>query len=412
MRRSVIDNWLSERERLSFPPSRADIEALQLERLNETLAVCALAAFYKNRLPSRVGSLAELASLPFTTPEDVSRVPSAFLACSQSEIARIITDETSGTAGGAKRVFYTEDDLERTASFFACGLSEFIGEGDRALICMPSTKRGSVGELISRAIASLGAEPHIFGVGRAFREWLQEARERNINRIVAMPVPLLSFARFAKAEGARLNISGALVSADACHDSMLSLISSALGGCELFPHYGSRESGLGGAITCPAHAGMHIRENDLLCEIIDPSGRSAREGERGELVITTLTRRAMPLVRYRTGDFTRFCEMKCACGSEVRRIDAVERAASAPIDIAALDDVLFSNEDILDYSATLRDGILEIDLITIRGTAEGAREAAMAIYTQGEVSVRARAYSRDEAAPAYIGKRYIRTEGL
>lgn len=412
MRRSAIDKWMSEREGLPFPASRADIESLQLERLNETLGLCARSSFYKDRLPSRISSLEEMTLLPFTTAEDISRAPGAFLCVSQGEVARIITDETSGTAGGAKRIFYTEEDLERTASFFACGLSELIDEGDRALICMPSPKYGSVGELISRAITSLGAQGYIFGVGRAFAEWLSQAREHNINKIVAMPVPLLSFARYAKAEGVRLDIPAALVSADSCSDAILAAISRELGGCGIFPHYGSRESGLGGAITCAAHEGMHLRENDLYCEIVDKDGAPLPDGESGELVITTLTRRAMPLVRYRTGDTTFIYPESCRCGSAIRRIASVSRASLAGVDIAALDDVLFSCEDILDYSAAIRSGALELDVTMVSGGAEDIAQLARPLAGGLEVRVSASRYDRDTAAPAYIHKRFIRTEDI
>ena len=410
MRRSAIDKWLSESEGLPFPASRADIESLQLERLNEPLELCRRSSFYKNRLPSHVGSLEEIASLPFTTPADISRSPGAFLSVSQGEVARIITDETSGTASGSKRVFYTEQDLERTAGFFACGLSELISKGDRALICMPSQKYGSVGELISRAIASLGAHGYILGVGRTFTEWLRETRNHNINRIVAMPVPLLSFARYAKAEGAKLDIPAALVSADSCSQAILGAISSELG-CELFPHYGSRESGLGGAITCPAHEGMHLRENDLLCEIVDESGAPLPDGESGELVITTLTRRAMPLVRYRTGDTTFIYPERCRCGSAVKRIAPVSRSSAQSVDIAALDDVLFSCEDILDYSAAVRAGALELCVTTVSGSGDGIAELARPLAGGLEVTVSPSRYD-SATAPAFIHKRFIRTEGV
>ena len=74
--------------------------------------------------------------------------------------------------------------------------------------------------------------------------------------------------------------------------------------CEVYNHFGITEAGLGAAIDCPAHFGMHIRENDLLFEVIHPeSGEVLPDGRCGELVLTTLTRKGMPLIRYRTGDY-------------------------------------------------------------------------------------------------------------
>jgi phenylacetate-coenzyme A ligase PaaK-like adenylate-forming protein len=95
-------------------------------------------------------------------------------------------------------------------------------------------------------------------------------------------------------------------------------------GCEVFEHYGMTEMGLGGAMACEAHDGYHPREADLLFEIVDPrTGAPLPDGEYGEIVFTTLTRTAMPLVRYRTGDMSRFIPGPCPCGSVLKRLARV-----------------------------------------------------------------------------------------
>ena len=91
-------------------------------------------------------------------------------------------------------------------------------------------------------------------------------------------------------------------------------------GTVLYMDYGSREMGLGGAVTCPAFAGMHLRENDILAEILDEEGRPLPPGEWGELVITTLEAEAMPLIRYRTKDLTSIDHSTCECGRTLPRI--------------------------------------------------------------------------------------------
>ncbi len=70
---------------------------------------------------------------------------------------------------------------------------------------------------------------------------------------------------------------------------------------------------MGGAVTCPAFEGMHLRENHILPEIIDENGKVLPDGEYGELVLTTIGADAMSLIRYRTGDYTRILP-KCPCG--------------------------------------------------------------------------------------------------
>ena len=95
-------------------------------------------------------------------------------------------------------------------------------------------------------------------------------------------------------------------------------------GSKLYPHYGSRECGLGGAVTCEAFEGMHLRENHMIPEIIDEKGNVLPEGEYGELVLTTIGADAMPLIRYRTGDHTRILP-PCPCGGVTKRLDIVSR---------------------------------------------------------------------------------------
>ena len=172
-----------------------------------------------------------------------------------------------------------------------------------------------------------------------------------------MPVQLLSLLRVC----GHGSLKRALVSGDACPDAVLRGCEEILGS-RLFPHYGSREMALGGAITCPAHAGMHLRENHVIAEIIDGNGLPLPHGETGELVITTIGMEAMPLIRYRTGDYTRVIPGKCPCGSEVLRLDTVRRKETA--EIAALDETLFSLPFVADYRAEQRAGRLHLQILT------------------------------------------------
>jgi hypothetical protein len=119
-------------------------------------------------------------------------------------------------------------------------------------------------------------------------------------------------------------------------------------GSRLFPHYGSREMGMAGAITCPAHEGMHLRETDVIAEIVDRKGHVLPHGETGELVITTVGMEALPLIRYRTGDYTSILPGSCPCGSEVIRLDTLHRGGEEGL-FSGLDDVLFRLPELVDY---------------------------------------------------------------
>ena len=100
-------------------------------------------------------------------------------------------------------------------------------------------------------------------------------------------------------------------------------------GCEVFTHYGMTEMGFGGGVECEARNGYHLREADLYIEIVDPeTGRSVSQGDPGEVVFTTLTRRGMPLIRYRTGDVSRFVPGPCPCGTVLKTLARVKAACA------------------------------------------------------------------------------------
>jgi acyl-coenzyme A synthetase/AMP-(fatty) acid ligase len=122
----------------------------------------------------------------------------------------------------------------------------------------------------------------------------------------------------------------------------------------VFEHYGMTEMGLGGGVDCEAHAGYHLREADLYVEIVDPlTGEPLPEGVRGEVVFTTLTRRGMPLVRYRTGDLSRFLPGPCPCGTVLRRLERVRgrlAGQTAEVTMPELDEALFAVPGVVDFT--------------------------------------------------------------
>lgn len=397
MKRTALENWICSAEGLASL-TRSGLEALQLERLNGLLAREKRRGGFYSGLPERLDSLDELSVLPFTTPGDLASSCSSLLLTSTSEVRRIISGATSGTTGPAKRVFYTGRDLEHTVGFFAAGISELVSSGDAVLVAMPFSGPDGLGELICRAIARLGARAVPAGVSvplGALDELLDRERP---SAYIGMSVPLLSLLRWRLSCGRRLYIERALVSGDACPEGVCREIEALLG-TRLFPHYGSREMCLGGAVTCQAHEGMHIRENHIIAEIIGPDGRPLPEGETGELVITTLDMQAMPLIRYRTGDLTRFLPGPCPCGGITRRIGPVRRADNP---MEELDSVLFRLDGLIDYRAELTGSGLRIDAVGSVSPAELLRVAGEYGCTSASVSA-----AGPEFAGCCAGKRRI-----
>ena len=388
MSRPRIDALLMMQEGIQAV-TRESIQALQLKKLNALLArEKARGGFYRE-LPERLESLEALASLPFTTEEELAAKAPGLLLCSQGEIQRVLSDATSGTTGAAKRVFYTEGDCARTVELFMAGLGELIFPGSVTIIGFPFSGPYGLGDLIARAVENLGARPLKPGPGLSYGELGRLLAEERPDTFVGMPVQLLSLLRVC----GRGSLRRALVSGDACPEAVLRGCEALLGS-RLFPHYGSREMALGGAICCPAHEGMHLRENHVIAEIVDAAGRPLPPGETGELVITTIGMEAMPLIRYRTGDYTRILPGPCPCGSQVLRLDTVRRKEGA--EMAALDEALFSLPFVADYRAERRDGRL---ILTVLTCGEGELPDLDAEILRRPV--------RLEDRPLYAGKRKV-----
>ena len=398
MKRTNLDNWIEKTEALP-ELTREGLEALQLRRLNETLArVKARAGFYRD-YPEKLDSLAELQKLPFTTAADLSAHPGKFLLTSQSEVSRVISGATSGTTGPAKRVFYTETDTEHTVGFFAAGISEMLSEGERCFIAFPFTGPFGLGDLIAKAVERLGGIPIRAGFGQTFGEMLDLIAETKPETYIGFPVTLLSLARM---YGENFPIRRALVSGDACPQGVMAALETALGS-KLYPHYGSRECGLGGAVTCEVFEGMHLRENHIIPEIVDENGQVLPDGAYGELVITTIGADAMPLIRYRTGDYTRILP-PCPCGGVTKRIDTVSRRGEYSIE--KLDSSLFRIPGLVDYRAEF-DGSLHLDCRCLDvGIADEICAAAQRQYPHCAVTAAAAPATRADR-PSYLGKRNI-----
>ena len=375
MNRSRIDALLRAQEGLTHV-TRAGIERMQLQKLNALLAKEKERGGFYRDLPAHLERLEDLASLPFTTDEDLAHNAPGLLLCSQARVQRVLSDATSGTTGAAKRVFYTEGDCKHTVELFMAGLGELIFPGSVTMICFPFSGPQGLGELIAEAIERLGARPLRLGVGLSYGEFAAVLEKERPDTFVGMPVQLLSLLRVC----GRGSLRRALVSGDACPEAVVR-------GCEtilqsrLFPHYGSREMALGGAICCSAHEGMHLRENHVIAEIVDGRGRPLPPGETGELVITTVGMEAMPLIRYRTGDRTRVIPGRCPCGSEVLRLDTVGRKETS--ELAALDESLFSLPFVVDYRAERRDGRLHLQILTCGEGALPALDAEMEVRQAG-----------------------------
>lgn len=364
--------------------TREQLEHYQFEKLQWVLRyTLEHSPFYQklySNSPKTIQSLPDLSSLPFTTAEDIRENPNRFICVPQEDIQRIVTLPTSGTTGVSKRLFFTAADQELTIDFFKTGMSTLAAAGDRVLILLPGQRPGSVGDLLKTGLERLGCSPFVYGPVDDEELVFKVIIEQDINVLVGAPVHLHRLARIDDEEWVlpKNQIHKVLVSTDTLAHTVRSNLQS-IWGCEVFDHYGMTETGLGGGVECDAHHGFHLREADLYFEIVDPeSGYPLPEGELGEVVVTTLNRTGMPLIRYRTGDLSRLIPGTCTCGSFIKRLDRIINRTNAGIQLdsglltqQALDEALFQIRDVVDFSVAYMESkekrFLQLAVRTING---------------------------------------------
>ncbi|MCX6065151.1 MAG: AMP-binding protein, partial [Chloroflexi bacterium] len=365
MKLTSLDPWIKQK---TFASDLAD---WQLLKLNETLALArGKSAFYRKHLagmPEKLENLADFRQFPFTTPEDVRENPLRFVCVSQDEIRRVVTLQSSGTTGEPKRIYFTAEDQELTIDFFGAGMSTLTEPGERVLIFLPGETPGSVGDLLRLGLARQDRIPLPYGPVRDPNHALEtmsragtgtNSEREQADCLVGSPTQILGLARRWNPRNKAPRT--VLLSTDYVPAAIVRELER-IWGCEVFNHYGATEMGLGGGVECEAHRGYHLREADLYFEIVNPeSGEPVPDGEYGEVVFTTLTRRGMPLIRYRIGDRSRFVPGKCPCETGLRTLEKVRGRFSGFVSVGDetlklpdFDEALFPIPGLLNFSVTV-----------------------------------------------------------
>ncbi len=319
-----------------------------LTLLNRQIAYArANAPFYRYLPVQPLQSLDELARLPLTSARDIALHGRYMLCCSPASVRRMVTMRTSGTTGAPKRLAFTDADLEDTVGFFCRGMNLLCSAGDTVGIFMPGHNPDGLCDLLSRGIERFGGIPAVFGPIADYIAAAAFCRQRRPRVLVGVPAQMRRLALTAP----DLRPARVLVSADYAAPAVIETLER-VWGCEALVHFGMTESGLGCAVETPARDGMHIRGGILLETLPD-----------GELVLTTLRREGMPLIRYRTGDAASLLP-NGNLGAVYGRMDELRSPVSAP----ALDRILFAQDAVLDYSAALCENRL-----TVRAAGGGVR---------------------------------------
>lgn len=315
----------------------SDLEELQSERLRTTVErVYENVPYYRKAFdehgvsPDDIGGIEDISKLPMTTKAAFHETyPKGLFAVEDEDVLRI--HASSGTSGKPKIVGYTESDLALWEEVMARSLATAgVEPGDTVQNAYGyGLFTGGLG--FHDAIEALGATVVPTGSGQTQRQ-VELMIDLESNALACTPSYALYVSETAEAMGhdpAELPLSTVIFGAEPATEPMRAEIEKRLGVTAVDIYGLSELIGPGVSIECgEVQDGLHIWEDHFYPEIIDPeTGEPLEEGEEGELVLTSLTKEAVPVIRYRTGDITTLDRTPCECGRTMVRMDNISGRA-------------------------------------------------------------------------------------
>lgn len=309
--------------------SRSDLDKLQLERLKKSIHKASLTPFYKelfkenNITPDSIQSLGDISKLPFTTKEDLrNNYPFGLAAVPLKDVVRL--HSSSGTTGNPTVVLHTQKDLDEWANQVARCMF-MVGLRDTDVFQNTSGYGMFTGGLgFQYGAEKLGAMTVPAAAGNSARQ-VKFIRDFGTTALHAIPSYATRLAEVFSEMGLDprkdTKLTTLCIGAEPHSEEQRKRIENLLG-VKAYNCFGMSEmNGPGVAFECPEQNGLHIWEDYVIVEILDPETlEPVKEGQIGELVLTTLNREAMPMIRYRTRDLTRIIPGECPCGRTHKRI--------------------------------------------------------------------------------------------
>jgi phenylacetate-CoA ligase len=299
-----------------------DLQALQSERLVKQVAhVYEHVPFYKNKMdeagvkPEDIKGIEDLHKLPFITKDDLrDQYPYGLLGVPLSECVRI--QSTSGTTGRRVVAFYTQEDLDVWEE--CCARAIVAAGGTKEDVCHVCYGYGlfTGGPGLNGGSHKVGCLTLPMSSGNTERQ-LQFMSDLGSTILCCTPSYAANLGEAIAERGIKdkIKLKAGIFGAEPWTEEMRHNIEKSLG-IKAYDIYGLTEiSGPGVSFECEAQAGMHIQEDHFIPEIINPdTGEVLPEGEIGELVFTCITKKAFPLLRYRTRDLCYLTREPCSCG--------------------------------------------------------------------------------------------------
>lgn len=312
---------------------RQGIEALQLERLQKTVKHCMNSPFYKKRFeengltPESIRSLEDLQKIPFTTKQDLrDNYPFGIASVPLEKAVRL--HSSSGTTGNPTVILHTQKDLDEWANAVArCLHMVGLRPGD---VFQNSSGygmfTGGLGFQYGAERLGMLTVPAAAGNTKRQLKFITDFGTTALHAIPSYVTRLYEVMQEMGIDPQRDTKLKTLVIGAEPHSEEQRRRIEEMMGVKAYNSFGMSEMcGPGVAFECQEQNGLHIWEDYYIVEIIDPETlQPVPEGEVGELVLTTINREAMPLLRYRTRDLTRILPGECPCGRHHKRLDRMK----------------------------------------------------------------------------------------
>ena len=387
--------WRPEREALD----REALQGLQLDGMRATLARVLGQPACARRLggaqPHDLTCVEDWSRLPFLTKEELRDAYPFGLACGRREDYRRI-HMSSGTTGNPILNPYTASDVEQWGEVMArCYVAAGVTRDDVIQIT-PSFGLFTGGFGFHYGAEKLGALVIPTGAGRTGLQLrlMRDLHTTVLAAIATYPLRLLEVAREERFDLGALTLRVGIFGSEMWSDELRARIERELG-IRTFDIIGMTETGGPGlGIDCEARAGIHVWEDHYYAEIVDPvTGRPLADGREGELVVSTLTREGLPLIRYRTHDLTKVVSReRCACGRTALRLDRLRGRTDDMVIFKGVnfyprqvETVLLRQTGLSQEYQIVLDSEAGAERMTILVEAEGSGEPALAAHVRREL---------------------------
>lgn len=311
---------------------REQLQRLQVEKLRKTIEVCLNSPFYGKRLgelgitPESIQTVEDIRKIPFTTKADLrDNYPFGLVGGNMEEAIRI--HSSSGTTGHPTVVVYSRHDIDSWANMIARNM--YMVGCRKSDVFQNSSGYGMFtgGLGFQYGAEALGATTVPAAAGNSKRQimFIKDFGTTCLHAIPSYAIRLAEVFREEVVDPASTKLHTLFIGAEPHTDEQRRRIERLLG-VKAYNSFGMTEmNGPGVAFECKEQDGMHLWEDNYIVEIVNPDTlEPVPDGEIGEMVLTTLDRTMMPILRYRTRDLTRIIPGQCKCGRTHRRIDRIK----------------------------------------------------------------------------------------